>query len=286
MTALTINAAFKKAASDRQIGSADVRKILVAARDGGTIDEGEKRLLRNWAAGSDDFFTTSARSALVQVVGEWKDLVWKPRVPVAPMRSELLTPEGVRIQSFPGSESELAHAQELVRQLAQSPAFAGLLQKTTIVITPPGKGVEAIPGTDAPPDIEGIALVDGLLGTSTPHAVVIRHDSLTRWNMGLGHELLHVFSHETPFAAGKIFDVWNRTYGPNPEKWGYLTPDHLFVFLGQYYLAGYGDEVNRVAPEVYRLCQELLGNARYSSRTTGRDEARALITQIVDAYRA
>ncbi len=215
----------------------------------------------------------------------WSGL--RPTVPPGD-RERDVSDLGVVIQAYPGDEAHAALARAFIAELActSNPAFQRLLQRTHIVISPPGRGLEAIVELgEKYAQVEGVAdyydspFVDG-------PAIAIRGDSLDRWNMGVGHEFLHLLVDEIgPTATEEILRVWEPFHGPASVGVLGADPEHLFVYLGQYYLAGYGPLILEVAPEVHALAEELIGDARVSARTTREPEARALIARIVRLFK-
>jgi hypothetical protein len=194
----------------------------------------------------------------------------------------------VVIQAYPGDEVHVALARAFVEELActSNPYFQRLLRRTHIVISPPGRGLEAVAelGEDFT-QVEGVADYDDSPFADGP-SVAIRGDSLDRWNMGLGHEFLHLLVDEVgPTAMARIMRVWEPFHGPASVGVLGADPEHLFVFMGQYDLAGYGPLVLEVAPEVHALTRDLIGDARVSARTTSEAEARALIARIVRLFK-
>lgn len=195
---------------------------------------------------------------------------------------------GVVIQAYPGDEAHVALARAFVEELActSNPYFQRLLRRTHIVISPPGRGLEAVAelGEDFS-QVEGVADYDDSPFADGP-SVAIRGDSLDRWNMGLGHEFLHLLVDEIgPTAMARIMRVWEPFHGPASVGVLGADPEHLFVFLGQYFLAGYGPLVLEVAPDVHALTRDLIGDARVGARTTSEAEARALIARIVRLFK-
>lgn len=195
---------------------------------------------------------------------------------------------GVVIQAYPGDEVHVALARAFVEELActSNPYFQRLLRRTHIVISPPGRGLEAVVelGEDFA-QVEGVADYDESPFADGP-SVAIRGDSLDRWNMGLGHEFVHLLVDEIgPTATARIMRVWEPFHRPASVGVLGADPEHLFVFMGQYDLAGYGPLVLEVAPDVHALTRDLIGDARVSARTTSEAEARALIARIVRLFK-
>ena len=174
---------------------------------------------------------------------------------------------GARLQSYPGSEAAVAAMKQMVAGLSRDPAFAALLKKTTLVISPPGRGLDAIPEADGLGDgVEGAASSVGFTGNGRslpPPAFVIREDSIRRWQLGAGHELLHLLrSEKGPALEAEMNQVWQQIGGQDGQPDGYPNAEEMFAYLGQWYLAGFGEQLKQVSPEAYALIAKTVGTAR------------------------
>ncbi len=185
------------------------------------------------------------------------------------VRASETLPGGAKLETYPGSEAAAARMRAMVKGLNASPTFAAVLAKTTLVITPPGRGVEALPELEGFGDgIEGVASGQGFAGGGRSirgPAFIIREDSMRRWDLGAAHELLHLLRQSGGDAAyQRVVQVWNAIGGKDGQPDGYPNAEEMFAYLGQWYLAGFHDELKQVSPEAFALLRDMIGEARVS----------------------
>jgi hypothetical protein len=115
-------------------------------------------------------------------------------------------------------------------------------------------------------------------GVNGPPTLGIRHDSITRWDLGAAHELIHL----KMFSLGdQVIDqaraIRERIRAPGSVVDDYANEHELCAFFGQWMLAGYGDVVRGLNPELADFLQGVLGDVRIRDPGFGRDGARAAI---------
>ncbi|MBX7099029.1 MAG: hypothetical protein K1X89_15065 [Myxococcaceae bacterium] len=183
-----------------------------------------------------------------------------------PRAAEVL-PGGAKLESYPGSDVAVGKMKTLVAGLSRDPAFAALLARTTLVIAPPGRNIDAIPeGVGYGAGVEGVAGSDGFDGGGhhiPAPAFLVREDSIRQWNLGAAHELLHLLRFSKGDAVGaELASVWQQIGGRDGQPDGYPNAEEMFAYFGQWYLAGFGEQLRQVSPEAYAFCQRNIGNAR------------------------
>lgn len=200
-------------------------------------------------------------------------------------------PGGGKLETYPGSEAAAAKLEALVASLSADPKFARVLAKTTLVITPPGKGLESVPETQAlGAEIEGVATSFGFEGggrTIPPPAFVIRQDSILGWNLGAAHELLHLLRFDQGDQALKdTLATWNAIGGKDGQPDGYPNAEEMFAYFGQWYLAGFGAELKAVSPDAFALCEKYLGQARIDPGTLTAATARTSLESLLGWFQS
>ncbi|MBK7862737.1 MAG: hypothetical protein IPJ65_29830 [Archangiaceae bacterium] len=176
-------------------------------------------------------------------------------------------PGGAKLESYPGSDQAKQKLSALVQGLSRDPEFAALLARATLVIGPPGRALDAVPelGSDYA-GAEGVATSFGFDGNGRQvkaPAFMVTDASIRQWNLGAGHELLHLLRFAKGDAAGqRCAQVWQQIGGRDGQPDGYPNAEEMFAYLGQWYLAGFGDELKQVCPEGYALCRDFIGTAR------------------------
>lgn len=191
-------------------------------------------------------------------------------------------PNGTRLETYPGSADAEREVARLVEMLGRKPEFAALLAQTTVIVSPPGRGMEAIPELDAQYEgVEGLAMFKGLDGASGPPTLTIRHDSITSWDLGAAHEILHLYLHSLPPDVSQRASAIRETlWAPGAVHDDYANFHEMYAFFGQWYLAGRGELVREKSPELYALLEETLGDARVKAPGGGEDGARAAIDSL------
>jgi poly(3-hydroxybutyrate) depolymerase len=204
--------------------------------------------------------------------------------PVAPggARSKSTLPGGAKLEVYPNSDDAKRAITELVANLSASPVFARTLAKSTILVSPPGAGVDAIPEVGPHyASAEGVAMFAGPDGVSGPPTLVIRHDSITRWELGAAHEIIHLVMHDLGDAAlaeAEAIRVSIKTPG-TPED-DYANAHEMVAFFGQWHLAGYGSLIRAKSPALADFLERTLGTARIKDPGFGVDGARTSITSL------
>ena len=142
--------------------------------------------------------------------------------------------------------------------------------------------MDAIPEVGAPyAAAEGVAMYDGPDGVSGPPTLVIRHDSITRWELGAAHEIIHLVMHDlgdAVMADAEAIRVSIKTPG-TPED-AYANAHEMVAFFGQWHLAGYGNIIRSKSPALADFLQRHLGDARIQDPGFGVDGARTSITSL------
>lgn len=197
-------------------------------------------------------------------------------------RAKSTLPGGAKLELYPNSDDAKRAITELVANLSASPAFARTLAKTTVLVSPPGAGVDAIPEVGAHyASAEGVAMFDGPDGVSGPPTLAIRHDSITRWELGAAHEIIHLVMHDLGDAVmqeAEAIRVSIKTPG-TPED-TYANAHEMVAFFGQWHLAGYGNVIRSKSPALANFLERHLGNARIKDPGFGADGARTSITSL------
>jgi hypothetical protein len=154
------------------------------------------------------------------------------------------------------------------------------LKTTTILVSPPGRGLEAVFGPEY--TMEGFANPEGIPGVTVGNTLAIRSDSIEAWFLGAAHELLHLLHMNAgPDFHQRIVDVWNQEGFKLGQPDDYPNPHEMFAYLGQWYMAGYGDILKELVPSAYELCRELIGKARIDPEQIGPEDARASLDSLI-----
>ncbi len=193
-------------------------------------------------------------------------------------RTQSVLPGGAKLELYPGSEDARVAVQNLVAALSQDPGFAALMARTTILVSPPGRGLEAMPETMDVPTAEGVAMYRGPDGLGGPPTLGIRHDSITRWDLGAAHELIHLKLFSMGDAAiDRARAIRERIRLPGSVVDDYANEHEMVAYFGQWTLAGHGDVVRSLSPELADFLHEVLGDVKIRDPGFGRDGARAAI---------
>lgn len=206
-------------------------------------------------------------------------------------RTHETLPGGAHVESYPGSDAAMARLRTLVEGLRASPRFDALMAKTTLVVSPPGKGLEALPEVEGwGPGVEGTAGFEGFTanGQTIPGpALIIREDSLRSWALGAAHELLHLLRADGGDAAkARIDSVWAQIGGRDGQPDGYPNSEEMLAYFGQWYLAGFGEELRQVSPEAFALCQELIGDAHIDAGAMTKADALTSLQGLLGWFRS
>jgi hypothetical protein len=211
-----------------------------------------------------------------------------PKPPPPTARTSHTTPCGARIELYGDDAAALQQATRLVEGLARHPGFARRLADISVVVAPPGYGLDAIAGLGAGYEqAEGVAAQTIDPSVTDRLFVAIRHDSLMRWDLGLAHELihnLHFFLDDT--TEQRIHEVWESLRRPDAKDDPYANELEMMSFFGQWYLAGYGQVVEQLEPRLHALLQDVLGDARVEARGTTDDFARAALSNLLEWFRS
>jgi hypothetical protein len=196
---------------------------------------------------------------------------------------------GTSIEYYQPATPEIQYLKDAIACLycSTNKPLTEVLAKSVVVVSPKGKGLESIPELGPDPDLagfEGLALDSGFTAGGPP-TVCIRHDSLSSWNMGFTHELIHLFEQYTwSTSDSKLVSVYQEFSGPKCKQDSYCNRWEMLSYFGQYYLAGYLDLLKKHAPALYNLCSDLLGDARVSDRGTTSPEVEQLLTSLVSWF--
>jgi hypothetical protein len=210
------------------------------------------------------FASTELRGGEASMLPEYAGTYLVPQAQPVSVGEATTTPSatGASIRSYPGSEALVQRMETLLKGLSKSPNFRSFIQKATVLISPPGQGLEAVFGPGY--DMEGFASHQGFDGTqpNTP-VLAIRSDSLGSWYLGAAHELIHlVEADKGPGVSAKLAQVFEAEGFKRGQPDGYPNPAEMFAYFGQWYLAGFGEELKTRSPALYALCREYLGAAR------------------------
>ena len=139
------------------------------------------------------------------------------------------------------------------------------------------------------PDVqsaEGVAMYAGIDGQSGPPTLAIRHDSISRWDLGAAHELIHLLHFDLGEAALKeAHDILMGFQSPSAND-DYANPHEMFAFFGQWYLAGHGNVIEGLHKPLYDFLEKHLGDARIEDPGWGTDGARGAIESLFDWFKS
>ena len=180
------------------------------------------------------------------------------------------------------AEEQSVYAKKVVQWFLNLPKIKQVFKNGKVIIAPQNNennGVFTIlqkmsltPVSDGYKGIEGTAKKTKQWSPPFDNKpfVVISYDSITRYNAGLVHELLHHyywgFTSETISEIEKIRDTFLLK---SNEKFIFKDdPGHIFVYSCQYYPMGYGKIIQEHFPKTVDVCASMLGNDKISSRGT------------------
>lgn len=213
-----------------------------------------------------------------------------PPEPDLRARQQEVLPGGAKIESYPDSDAALARLKKMIEDMSRHPGLAKALSKATMVISPPGKPLAAIPeGRGLPDQYEGVASALAFEGPGgrvvAPPAFLIREDSLRHWTLGAAHELLHLYRYELgDQGKAQLDDAWRKLGGVERPN-GNPNSDELFAYFGQWYLAGFKDQVKEASPEMFALLTESLGDASVDPGALTAQQAQGALTSLVAWFR-
>ena len=128
---------------------------------------------------------------------------------------------------------------------------------------------------------EGLAMPGGPDGMSGPPTLVIRSDSLLRWDLGVAHELIHLLeASQGTTAARKVVKVWQSIRASNAQNDPSANPHEMFAYFGQWYMAGFGHIIQEHSPLLHQLCADLIGDAHVDTGGITEAQARATIASL------
>lgn len=198
------------------------------------------------------------------------------------------TPSGAKIEVYPNSQQAQQHVERIVAGLARNPSFAQVLAGLNIIVTPPSRGLECIPGLgEMYKDAEGVASWQVDPRVCDRPFVAIRHDSVCHWDLGIAHELIHQLHFNLPNdVQDRIKQVWQDLRLPDAQDDPYANEFEMLAFFGQWYLAGFGGVIEQLEPQLHGLLSDVLGDARVDARDLSQDRAWASLTSLLQWFRS
>jgi hypothetical protein len=201
--------------------------------------------------------------------------------PPLPAQKEHTSATGARVLYF--AEDQLPRLEQVLRDLAESPLFAEVLRETTIILSPPGQKLDALFGP-AYAQSEGFANEDGVEGYSRGLTYALTDESLRKWFLGAGHELLHLLEmHQGEATSRRIKQVWDELGFKVGQPNGYPNPKEMFAYFGQWYLAGFG----HLLPEPLQgLFAEVIGSAHVDAEGITEAQAQQSLDWLLETFRS
>ncbi|MEL6341512.1 MAG: hypothetical protein AAFV53_00160 [Myxococcota bacterium] len=201
---------------------------------------------------------------------------------------------GATIEVYPDAEPLVVQQiEQALLNLSAAPSFAPVLADTTILVSSPGATLAQLPDLDGPiyagldwAQIEGLAMYWGLDGAGYAPTLAIRHDSVERWDLGIGHELLHLILWDLePSVRAEALALRNAMLAPDGVVAPGANEHELFTYFSQWTLAGYGSIIAEQEPELYDWLIETLGEASLTDRGTSTAEAEYAIDLLLNWFR-
>lgn len=266
----------------------------INATDQGGVDLDGKPLIltrREFDAGSPRVWDgTRAQEVLLEKL---QKAMQAPPSFATEARRSLTTSTGAKLVVYGDGRRETARIESILGQLAREPKLRRVIEKTTIVVSPQGKGLETIPeGASLGPELaaqaEGIALHRAFGHQIAAPTLAIRNDSVMQWDLGVVHELVHLVEAEGgPELSQKIAAVWRDLTRNNTNLDYYSNSREMFAFMGQWYLAGYGDVIRQDSPALFKLLSENLGTTALQAQIGALPpaDARAHVRKMLRGYR-
>ncbi len=207
--------------------------------------------------------------------------------PTTGNRSVSSVPGLGRLETFAGSRDAELAVRDLVASLSTNPDFARVLARTTVIVSPPGAGLDRVAELGAGyASTEGVAMFAGPDGETGPPTLAIRHDSITTWDLGAAHEIVHLLVQDRMSGPGgdaftnELVDIRERIRLPGSVVDDYANEHELAAFFGQWHLAGYGAIIRQLDPGLADFLQRTLGDTRIKDPGFGQDGARTTINSL------